>query len=666
MVKLLSYICACVFITALSFGQDSIITKSDWSVGLYGSYNFIKNSTSIPVFYGSTDCGVFSDGNTNGLNAGINVEYSLLPSLLSVSARVGYAQRPVYLTTDIARFEVFEPISRSYQPLQLRHTFDATLEYLVFDIGAVIQPMEEIPIRVRISADAGNSIFGNSYAQTEEIVSPQSVLFPTEQKIKTNFSGRIETITTSYGANGIISYDLEIGDGLYLSPEIGYRYGLNSIVTDAEWKQQSYFAGLSLRTRIGDTKYSPAPPPPPKVDTVVPPPPPPSPPVVVKEPAVRFSGVSSQPIIVEETIVTQTFPLLPYIFFDSAQAVLKSKISTTTPQSFSESDLPKDMLQTYYSILRIIGNRLKESPKTEITIIGNSDGIELASSTDRQKLAEKRAQIIADYLINNWKIDTKRINIETRDVPKIPTNIRYNEGYEENRRVEIYSDDPNILKPVVHSRFLEYAPVQDIQSFNTSLRSDIKPVSWKLSIVGKNGEITSQSGTNSPQNISLKIPQKSMSTIDKELYEGDSLKAFLKLTLDDGSELFSGCSVPVSKTKNVFEVSRLSLIVFDFNRYDITDQNKRMMQQFVRDAIKPTSITSITGTTDKLGEEQYNLELSKSRAFSVRDYLLSLQPSAKLSEVKGIGASVLPFDNSLPEGRYYCRTVSIEVKTPVK
>lgn len=667
MVKLINYICVCILISAVSFGQDSIITKSDWSVGLYGNYSFIKNSTAIPVFYGSTDCGVFSDGNTNGISAGINVEYNLLPSLLSISARVGYAQRPGYLTTDIARFEVFEPLSRTYQPLQLRHSFDATLEYLVFDIGAIIQPFEEIPVRIRVGADAGNSIFGNSYIQNEEIISPQSVLFPTEQKVKTNFSGRVETITTSYGVNGIISYDLEVGEGFYLSPEIGYRYGINSIVTDAEWKQQTYFAGLSLRTRIGDTKYSPAPLPPPKVDTVIPPPPPPpTPPVVVREPAIRFSGVSSQPLIVEETIVTQTFPLLPYIFFDSAQAVLKSKISTTSSQSFSENDLPKDMLQTYYSILRIIGNRLKENPKTEIIIIGNSDGIELPSSAERLKLAEKRAQVIAAYLTGNWKIDNKRIKIETRDVPKIPTNIRYNEGYEENRRVEIYSDDPNLLKPVVHSRFLEYAPVQDVQSFNTSLRSDIKPISWKLSIAGKNGELISQSGSNSPQNISLQIPQKSMSMIDKELFEGDSLKAFLRLTLNDGSELLSGCSIPVSKTKNVFEVSRLSLIVFDFNRYDISDQNKRMMQQFVRDAIKTTSNTSITGTTDKLGEEQYNLELSKSRAFTVRDYLLSLQPSTKLNDVKGVGASILPFDNSLPEGRYYCRTVSIEVKTPVK
>lgn len=649
----------------LCLAQDSVISKSDWSVGVYGNYNLIKNKTAIPVFYGSTDCGLFSDGDTYGITGGVLVEYSFIPSLLSVSARIGYAQRPGYLSTDIARFEVYEPSSQSYQPLNLRHTYDATLEYLVFDIGAIVQPFEEIPIRFRLGADAGNSIFGNSYIQNEEIVSPESVLFPNERKVKTNFSGRVETITSSYGVSGIIGYDLEIGDGAYLTPEVGYRYGLNSIITDAEWKQQSYFAGISIRTRIGDTKYAP-PPVEPKIDTVIPPPPPPPPPIIVREPAIRFSGVTTQPLIVEETVVTQTFPLLPYIFFDSAQAVVSSAFGTQNKKSFSEKDLPKDMLKTYYNILHIVGKRMSENPKTEITIVGNSDGIELATSGERLSLAKDRAEKISDYLNKNWAIDTKRIKIETRDVPRIPTNVRYSEGYQENRRVELYSDDPSLLRPVVHSRFLEYTPVQDIQSFSIALRSDIVPNTWTLAIHGKNGVLAQQSGANSPKNVSLQLPKGALANIDKELFPNDSLKAFLKLSLPDGSELNSDCSIQVSKTKNVFEVSRLSLIVFDFNRYDISEQNKRMMQQFVRDAIKPNSTTTITGTTDKLGEEEYNMELSKSRAYSVRDYLLSLLPSANLTEVKGIGASVLPFDNSLPEGRYYCRTVSIEVKTPVR
>lgn len=648
--------------------QDSIITKSNWSIGAFGNYHAMEHTTQVPVFFGSADCGLFTNGNTNGFSAGLSLEYSLLPSFLSLSGRIGYSSRPGVLTTSIANFEVFEPQSRTYQPLEQKHTFDATLDYLVFDIGFIIQPLEEIPLRLRLAADAGNPIFNKTFIQTEEITSPNTVLFPDERKIRTNDQGTLQTATTSYNANAILSYDFPVSAVSDLSLEVGYRYGLGDILSDAQWKQQSYFGGIAFRTRIGDEVYLPPPPMPPApapvIDTIIPPPP--AVRIEQKEPAVRFAAVSAQPVIVEETIVTQTFPLLPYIFFDSASAQLPAKMQQRKKDNFKEEDLPKDMLQTYYHLLDIIGKRLIEAPQSSITIVGNSDGIESSDAKDRLDLTKQRAQAVADYLRTTWNVPSSQIKTESRDTPKIPTNIRYNEGYEENRRVEIYADDPQILKPVVHSRFLEFTGIQRIQGFNAAMRKDIAPRSWKLSLLGKQGEIASKNGTLEPQTQSLEVPAAVIAQIKNHLFAGDSLKALLTLTLEDGSIVNAECSLPVFTSKNVFEVSRLSLIVFDFNRFDISTQNKRMMQQFVKDAIKSTSLTTITGTTDRLGEAEYNIELSKSRAFSVRDYLLTLQPTLQLKEVKGIGASILPFDNNVPEGRYYCRTVSIEVKTPVK
>ncbi len=649
---------------SIAFGQDSIITKSNWSIGAFGNYHVMQHTTQLPVFFGSADCGVFSEGQNNGYSAGLSLEYSLLPSFLSLSGRIGYSSRPGTLSTSIANFEVFEPQSRTYQPLVQKHTFDAILDYLVFDVGIIVQPLEEIPLRLRLAADAGNPIFANSFLQTEEITSPNTVLFPDERKIRTNDQGIIQTATTSYNANALLSYDFPVSTISALSLEIGYRYGLADILSDATWKQQSYFGGIAFRTRIGDDKYLPPPIPAPKIDTIIPPPP--AVRIENKEPAIRFAALSSQPIIVEETIVTQTFPLLPYIFFDSANAVLPTKMMQKKKVGFNEADLPKDMLQTYYHLLDIIGKRLLESPKSVITIVGNSDGIEMSSQKERLAIAKQRAATVSDYLKNEWKIPASQITTEIRDTPKIPTNIRYTEGYEENRRVEIYTDDPQILRPVVHSRFLEFTGIQRIQGFNAVTRKDIQPRSWKIVLRGKQGEIVAKNGTLAPQTQSLELPSSIIADIKNHVFTGDSLKAQLSLTFDDGSELNSECSLPVFTSKNVFEVSRLSLIVFDFNRFDISNQNKRMMQQFVKDAIKLTSQTTITGTTDRLGEADYNIELSKSRALSVRDYLLSIQPTLQLKEVKGIGASILPFDNNVPEGRYYCRTVSIEVKTPVR
>jgi hypothetical protein len=36
------------------------------------------------------------------------------------------------------------------------------------------------------------------------------------------------------------------------------------------------------------------------------------------------------------------------------------------------------------------------------------------------------------------------------------------------------------------------------------------------------------------------------------------------------------------------------------------------------------------------------------------------------SEVLGLGKDILLYNNDIPEGRFYCRTVNITVETPIK
>ncbi|TNE35373.1 hypothetical protein EP342_01720, partial [bacterium] len=74
----------------------------------------------------------------------------------------------------------------------------------------------------------------------------------------------------------------------------------------------------------------------------------------------------------------------------------------------------------------------------------------------------------------------------------------------------------------------------------------------------------------------------------------------------------------------------------------------------------------IVGSTDFLGERNYNNELSQNRANNVAKYINTLLPDVKFKKVIGVGSENPKFDNSTPEGRFYCRTVLIEVKTPIK
>ncbi|GBD06204.1 Outer membrane porin F [bacterium HR20] len=108
------------------------------------------------------------------------------------------------------------------------------------------------------------------------------------------------------------------------------------------------------------------------------------------------------------------------------------------------------------------------------------------------------------------------------------------------------------------------------------------------------------------------------------------------------------------------------MVVFDFDRADLSPTNRALVQHFVADAITPRSRVRITGTTDRLGEAAYNLQLSQARADETRRTIEAILPSAQIEEARGIGSSQLLFDNSLPEGRSYCRTVTIVVETPLE
>ncbi|MFW5702255.1 MAG: OmpA family protein, partial [Bacteroidota bacterium] len=68
----------------------------------------------------------------------------------------------------------------------------------------------------------------------------------------------------------------------------------------------------------------------------------------------------------------------------------------------------------------------------------------------------------------------------------------------------------------------------------------------------------------------------------------------------------------------------------------------------------------IYGYTDRIGEEDVNKRISERRAQAVARRLRI--PDAK---VEGLGESDLLFDNELPEGRFYCRTVRIIIETSV-
>ncbi len=103
---------------------------------------------------------------------------------------------------------------------------------------------------------------------------------------------------------------------------------------------------------------------------------------------------------------------------------------------------------------------------------------------------------------------------------------------------------------------------------------------------------------------------------------------------------------------------------FEFNKADLTDETKAMLDQFVQTLIAQNRglYLEIQGHTDSTGEEAWNVFLGKLRAEAVMDYLHNQYniPLHRM-EVISYGSSKPIADNSTSEGRAQNRRVVILV-----
>lgn len=108
-----------------------------------------------------------------------------------------------------------------------------------------------------------------------------------------------------------------------------------------------------------------------------------------------------------------------------------------------------------------------------------------------------------------------------------------------------------------------------------------------------------------------------------------------------------------------------SLILFDYNRFDVSPKNEKIMNDYVYTRCFPNSSIYITGHTDVVGSNGHNLKLSQARSAIVQAGIKSYTKGAYGQlNVRGAGEDEPLYYNSLPEGRFYNRIVNVIIKTP--
>ena len=327
-------------------------------------------------------------------------------------------------------------------------------------------------------------------------------------------------------------------------------------------------------------------------------------------------------------------------------------------------------IATYHHVLNIVGRRMIEHPEATIRVVGCNDGLGEKSSGGRV-LSARRAENVFHYLNSVWGIDSARMSAESQGIPAKPSNMEVSDGIEENRRVEIYSDTWDILAPVITDDTLRITNPPAIR-FKMQADGPAPVTGWRL-VAGQEmdlasgnsplKEITGEGSLPNSVDWNLKEEQRTVPRFDAplqyQLFVMDSLGQSAETEL--ATLPVEQITVSKKRRERVADkyIDRYSLILFDFDRARFNEANERI-GEFIRSRLRDGASMTITGYTDRIGEEDYNLGLSERRAAKTADNL-----ATEDADVSGVGEGVELYNNNLPEGRFYSRTVTIVVETPV-
>ncbi len=677
-------------------GYSQLISAShspSYYLGGIVSQNYSK--ASIDARDGSILCGVFTQGYHYGLSPQAGAIFPL-------SSKWSFESK-LWLSNLSTNFHVtaHETVStpRAYDPktgqlvaIQRDRFFDASLSLLSISALMSNSPLPHLTLSAGPSA---GFFVRHSFSETEQITSPSNAVYVENNRtVRTISDGPLPINALQAGIELGVSYELPFQPSLWLRPALSSVIPITSISprsTEA-WHVYPVSASLSLLYRAPEPIQVAPSEPLFAMDSllVVPHPRVPSEPVKKKsvlQVSIKAFGVlddgteTPEPVLsIERMHVTEVYPMLHYVFFDDGSAEIPTRYqreSVLTKASFNEKSLfTSNALEIHHHVLDILGHRLADNPKSSVTLLGTRSEHSPLDSAKGISVARGRAESVADYLRDVWGISPERLHIRARSLPDAPSDDHNPSGEAENRRVEIVPSSPDIVAPLWTER---------IERVATPPRIDFTP------------EIITEGGVRSAT-IIVRQGDRILQTFDALTgsstgeymwtlsgpsmpERGDSLNYTFEVVDSLGNTATSkGIILLRQETHDVTQhardtafdkdLERFSLILFD---YSSSQLDKRQSDRILREmaaSIHDASAITLTGHTDRTGDDLFNSRLALQRVSHAADMLgeelkkLGKERPAMLVESHGSRDQL--FDNSIPEGRVLSRTVRALIENEAK
>ena len=648
-------------------------------VGVTGAATLNMHQGTLTTQDGLVECGTFEDATTLGFMLGNSVwvpldeSFSLLGKLQYWKADGEFtAPNPVQPNVSLPNGELVR--------MNSEHQVFTTLDYITLDALALWYPTPSLFIGL------GPTIGLNTRAafeQTETIKEPAFLEFTNGGRERTFLAASFESNGVTAGfrlaATALVGYDLFVTDNIVITPEVGYTYAFTNVLTadqtgrQNDWKVNPLRVGVTIAYAFTS---DPEPDPEPEPEPVIEPEPTPvkEAPTPVRTSMVRLESEMSTgsiaqgaDVVVHEMVKNDVIPLLPFVFFEKSSATIPDRYHKYSGGEFEEGNLRDSVLGIYHELLNIVGSRMRKHSNSTLSLTGHREIQDGESTAD---LGLRRANAVKEYIVKRWGIQSSRIKVAGADLPSVHSNRSIQDGREENRRVELKTNDPRILAPVSiteKSRTAEPKRVRVITGTNTP--ADVQSVSADV-IIGEES-VASLYASNSDEDMMWDIDAARLSAaLGPRSFVSGSVNVSTTFNDNSTSPSYAMATVRRFITSQRFSnevvndslIERFRLIFFDFDRAEVNDFNQPMIE-LVRSRVRTNSAVRISGLTDRIGPKEHNTQLSLRRAKEV-DKVIRQRVIPNVSTVDGRGPELI-FNNDLPEGRWYNRTVLIEVATPV-
>ena len=171
------------------------------------------------------------------------------------------------------------------------------------------------------------------------------------------------------------------------------------------------------------------------------------------------------------------------------------------------------------------------------------------------------------------------------------------------------------------------------------------------------------------KNIPKTTPNAESIEIDLENQQlapvNDTLRTYLQVSNEDETMVSDVNKTPIEIINKDVSLNYYNLILFDFDKIVVKPMYHDQLKK-IADFMKanPTAVATVEGHTDNVGSDKYNLNLSRKRSQSVKNYIVKkfgVDPNR--ITISWYGKSKPAHDNKTEEGRKLNRrAITISIK----